>query len=107
MTHEENRRSAVRMIRGVPYALTIRAAAQPTQPANVVRSPKGGLLEGQDQLLKSSDPLIPADNLGVFACLARPRRNRHHLQGGNIIGKIAGVKHGRNVPNSVPIAFGI
>ena len=39
-----------------------------------------------------------------LACL---RRDQHRLQGGNIVGKIGGVQHGRNLPNPARFAFGI
>jgi len=66
---------------------------------------EGCLLEGRHQLLKPFDPLVLASNLGVFACLPCLDCDQHRLQGGNIIGKIGGIKHGRNLSNPAPICL--
>jgi hypothetical protein len=82
-------------------------------------APEGCLLEGGHQLLKSFDPLVLAGDMlvltgylgvlsgyrGVFARLACLCCNQHRLQGGNIIGKISGIQHGRNIPNAAPICL--
>lgn len=77
-------------------------------------APEGSLLECCNQLLKPFDPLVLAgdmfvlagyrDVLGRLACL---RRDQHRLQGGNIIGKVGGIKHGRKLSNSTRFDFGI
>ncbi|CDI09828.1 protein of unknown function [Agrobacterium pusense] len=77
-------------------------------------APKGRLLECCNQLLKPFDPLVLAgdmfvlagyrDVLGRLACL---RRDQHRLQGGNIIGKVGGIKHGQKLSNPTRFDFGI
>lgn len=71
---------------------------------------EGCLLEGRDELLKPFDPLILAGDMLVLTCyrdvlgrLACLGCDQHRLQRSNIIGKIGGVQHDWNLPNSVPI----
>ncbi len=73
---------------------------------------EGCLLEGRNQLLKPFDPLILASDMFVLAGyrnilgrLADLRRDQHRLQGGDIIGKVGGIKHGWKLPNSEPICL--
>lgn len=75
-------------------------------------TPKCCLLEGCDQLLKPFDPLVFASDMLVLTCyrnvlgrLACLGCDQHRLQGSNIIGKIGGVQHGGNIPDSVPICL--
>lgn len=63
-------------------------------------APEGCLLEGRDQLLKPFNPIFLPRYMLVFANRACLRCNQYRLQGGNIIGKIGGIKLGRNLPNS-------